>query len=772
MSTATGIRRWVFSVSLGVLFVFLGVLASSSSAKAESFEMQMTDGQINLGFAFIGADILPSSATLPTVPPTPIPDLWEARLQTDPAPGGCLNNLPAPCGPNPSKATVLGDNASGVVTIAQNDFRFPIMAVPSPLDGSPVPITVASTGQVSGSFNAATGDLSLAGPVEVRVLTGLSTDPLGEYCALPLAGLTLSTTGNASFPGDPFVGGLGGAGALTGTFNIVDDSTPVGGAECSTVNTAAKGAGSILLISGDPSIPNTLIDSGPTGMITTNEATFEFSGDPAGITAKIRCRIDSEPYADCTSPKTFTGLATGQQTVSFRAENAAGGQDPTPATRTFVVNQPPVCVDRNFDVETGQDLVLPVTTGCTDDGPPGLFGSIVTGPANGTIEVGPNFEAVYRSNDGYTGPDSFTYRAYDGTSYSNVATVFVNVTAADPTIPNTVIDSGPTGTINTNEATFEFSGDPVGITAKIQCKVDSGAYADCTSPKTFTGLSAGSHTMSFRAENAQGGQDQSPATRTFTVSIPPVCVDRQYSVETGQDLVLPVTNGCTDADNGPFPMSGFIASNPSNGTISPGPNGEAVYRSNNGYVGPDSFTYQAYDGSDFSNIATVTIDVTAIPDTTPPDTIIDSGPSGTIAVNEATFTFNGDPAGDTSKIQCKLDSGAFADCTSPKTFSGLSDGSHTVSFRAEDATGNQDPTPASRMFTVDTTPPTIGITSGPSGTSNSASAVFAFAADENGVDFECEIDGSGFAAMQLAEVLRIPGRGSSHIQGPGDGSGG
>lgn len=87
------------------------------------------------------------------------------------------------------------------------------------------------------------------------------------------------------------------------------------------------------------------------------------------------------------------------------------------------------------------------------------------------------------------------------------------------------------------------------------------------------------------------------------------------------------------------------------------------------------------------------------PDTTPPDTVIDSGPSGTINVNSATFAFHG-TAGDTAKIQCQLDSAAFADCTSPRTFSSLGIGSHTVSFRAQDAAGNMDPSPATRSFTV------------------------------------------------------------------------
>jgi DNA-binding beta-propeller fold protein YncE len=110
------------------------------------------------------------------------------------------------------------------------------------------------------------------------------------------------------------------------------------------------------------------------------------------------------------------------------------------------------------------------------------------------------------------------------------------------------------------------------------------------------------------------------------------------------------------------------------------------------------------DGKSLYTAATVDGTVAIFDRETPtaPDTTIDSGPTGTITTDEATFTFSGTPAGDTAKIQCQIDGQPFEDCTSPKTFTGLSDGSHTATFRAEDAAGNQDPTPATATFTVDT----------------------------------------------------------------------
>jgi hypothetical protein len=249
VSTRGGVGRRATALILGAMIACLGVFAFAGPAKAAPFSMDLDNGQLNLGFAFKGAEILPAPATLGD-PPAPLPDLWEAKLQTVPAQGACLAGIPAPCGPNPPNATVSGDNTGGTITVPQNEFQFPIMVVPNPLDNSPVPVTIGSTGPVDGTYDSVTGDLSLTGPIEAQVLVGLQTNPLGEYCALPLEGLTLSTTSNADFAGVPFSNGLDGMGALTGTYNITEDSTVVGGAECGTVNQVSKGAGSIWVSNG------------------------------------------------------------------------------------------------------------------------------------------------------------------------------------------------------------------------------------------------------------------------------------------------------------------------------------------------------------------------------------------------------------------------------------------------------------------------------------------------------------------------------------------
>ncbi|QIN83561.1 hypothetical protein GBA63_13630 [Rubrobacter tropicus] len=92
-------------------------------------------------------------------------------------------------------------------------------------------------------------------------------------------------------------------------------------------------------------------------------------------------------------------------------------------------------------------------------------------------------------------------------------------------------------------------------------------------------------------------------------------------------------------------------------------------------------------------------------DTNAPDTTITSGPTGVVNLPSASFGLASSETGST--FECRLDGGAFAACSSPKGYTGLSNGPHTFSVRAKDVAGNADTTPAVRTWTVDTIKPTI-----------------------------------------------------------------
>src|SRR6266540_2593373 len=186
----------------------------------------------------------------------------------------------------------------------------------------------------------------------------------------------------------------------------------------------------------------------------------------------------------------------------------------------------------------------------------------------------------------------------------------------------------------------------------------------------------------------------------------------------------------------------------------------------------------------------------------PPETQIDSGPSGTTSNTTPTFTFSSDEGNVT--FECSVDGAAFGACSGPgasHTTAPLADGAHSFEVRARDAFGTADPSPASRAFTVDTTAPAApdtaanfaspGITvavasassttfkatatdttghtspcssgltyvedstapettiaSGPANgsTTNDRTPAFGFSSSEAGSSFECKVDGGSFAA--------------------------
>jgi hypothetical protein len=99
-------------------------------------------------------------------------------------------------------------------------------------------------------------------------------------------------------------------------------------------------------------------------------------------------------------------------------------------------------------------------------------------------------------------------------------------------------------------------------------------------------------------------------------------------------------------------------------------------------------------------------------DTTAPQTTITSGPPATSTSTSASFAFTSSEANST--FQCSLDGAARAACTSPRTYSALSTGSHTFSVWATDAAGNTDATAATQTWSVGsgggTTPQTVTLT--------------------------------------------------------------
>jgi ELWxxDGT repeat protein len=148
-------------------------------------------------------------------------------------------------------------------------------------------------------------------------------------------------------------------------------------------------------------------------------------------------------------------------------------------------------------------------------------------------------------------------------------------------------------------------------------------------------------------------------------------------------------------------------------------------------------------------------------DTTAPNTRIASGPSGFVRTRRATFSFSSSET--SSSFECKLDAAAWAACSSPKSYTGLSDRAHTFSVRATDQVGNVDASPAKRSFTVDTRAPQTKLAKHPKKIvltkTVTTKASFTFTSSEKSSRFSCRLDKKKWKSCRSRTTYKLkPGK--------------
>jgi DNA-directed RNA polymerase specialized sigma24 family protein len=289
----------------------------------------------------------------------------------------------------------------------------------------------------------------------------------------------------------------------------------------------------------------------------------------------------------------------------------------------------------------------------------------------------------------------------------------------DSKAPKTLVTDAPER-ISKESGPFVFKANE--SQARFECALDDLPFARCTSPHTYSDLKDGKHKFRVRAIDRAGNVDRSVAVRRWKL-----------------DTEAPDTK----IVSGPARLSHvgtatFAISSEKGVTfecrLDKGAWGECV--SLNGLKdGRHVMRARAKDKAENVDKSPARwewrIDLL-------PQTRIHSGPSGPTASTAATFRFSSNDR--QASFQCKLDARDWTACTSPRAYTGLSQGSHTFRVRARDAHGYVDASPATRTWKVDTVRPGTTIVAGPKGSTSSTRATFRFSSSEPGSSFECRLD--------------------------------
>jgi large repetitive protein len=353
------------------------------------------------------------------------------------------------------------------------------------------------------------------------------------------------------------------------------------------------------------------------------------------------------------------------------------------------------------------------------------------------------------------GTHTFEVRAVDlaGKVDPTPATYTWTVALSPPGVPPvTTISAGPPAETAARSALFTFFANEPDAT--FECSLDGVAYADCVSPVFHEDLLPGAHEFAVRARDAEGNLEPTPATRTWTVTGPPVVTlvvapDAETTDQTatfGFTANEPVARFECSLDLAPF----TTCTSPASYT------GLAI--------GDHSMRVRAVDldgmTSTEEEMAEHEWSVVPGPDLTPPETSVLSGPADPAPDGVANFTFTGTDnvtAQAGLLFECRLDSqneADFVECASPFGYPNvdlpgeLEPGPHVFEVRAVDQEDNVDPTPAVYSWTVAGTPvaPQTTIATAPPVETAATTAAFTFSASQPGGTFECALDGAAYAA--------------------------
>ncbi|MEL4896703.1 Ig-like domain-containing protein, partial [Crocosphaera sp. Alani8] len=478
--------------------------------------------------------------------------------------------------------------------------------------------------------------------------------------------------------------GQGGTDNATATITIegvTENTPPVAVDDTETTSETAAVDGNVLDNDSDPNGDD----------LTVTEVNGEAGdvGTEITLTSGALLTLNSDGSYNYDPNGVFDNLEEGQSdtdSFEYTVSDGQGGTDNATATITIegvTENTPPVAVD---DTETTSETaavngdVLENDTDVDEDdltvtevnGEAGDVGTEITLASGALLTLNSDGSYNYDPNgvfdnleEGQSDTDSFEYTVSDGQGGTDNATATITIEGVTENTPPVAVDDTETtsetaavnGDVLENDTDVdeddltvtEVNGEAGDVGTEIT--LASGALLTLNSDGSynydpngvFDNLEEGqSDTDSFEytVSDGQGGTDNATATITIegvTPETPPVANDNSFNTEENTTVTGNVLDNDTDANNDP--LTAILDEEPSNGTLEFNEDGSFSYSPDEGFLGTDTFTYQANDGTEDSEIATVSIEVTEAPFV---EEMVSFGSTGDDTLDPATIPdFNG-----------------------------------------------------------------------------------------------------------------------------------
>ncbi len=311
----------------------------------------------------------------------------------------------------------------------------------------------------------------------------------------------------------------------------------------------------------------------------------------------------------------------GFDSFTFKVNDGTLDSDTATVTLTiFPVNDAPLAEDDGDGdiLSTDEDTALTIAESdflANDsdvDAGDTLFVADIFNPTNGTVEISGS-EVIFTPTSNFNGDASFEYSVSDGTLTDiGLVNIEVNPVNDAPIADSQEVEVGEDGERLINLSAEDIEEDELAYL--VVAGPANGFLSTISENQLIYSPNAnfnGSDSFTFKAND---GEDDSN-TATVSIDVNPVNdapVANDGVATTSQEVPVTVNLSANDIDGDSLTYS--IDTNVSKGTLSAiSDNHNITYTPNSVYVGSDSFTFKANDGTVDSNIATVSITVNPPP---------------------------------------------------------------------------------------------------------------------------------------------------------------